>query len=229
MNLRLLLDIFFPPQCVRCGCALKEDDAICAHCLGTIALHDALFCGKCSARLPEGTRVCHAGFPYLLGSAGDYQNDALKSLILGLKFEHVTSAAKPLGDLIVRYAELLPVVLRGRIVIPIPLSARRERERGFNQAALIAERFADHFALSYSADILSRPKHTAPQSELGNFARRRENVKGCFSVAEPWRVAGARIILIDDVSTSGATFLEAATALRKAGAKQILAFAAAKA
>jgi ComF family protein len=139
----------------------------------------------------------------------------------------------------VDYAESIGYPMTGFVVAPIPLSTQRERKRGFNQSLLIAKIFADHFKLKLDSDTLIRDKHTEAQSEIRDFEKKCENVKNCFSVKKPdlvhpahnelmCGVQGKNFILIDDVVTSGATFFEAASALKRAGAKKIIAFAAAK-
>jgi predicted amidophosphoribosyltransferase len=84
-------------------------------------------------------------------------------------------------------------------------------------------------ALPVSTDILIRAKHTAPQSGTEHVAERKENIRGAFAVKDPDAVRGKNILLIDDVATSGATFLEAALTLKAAGAQKIICLAAAKA
>ncbi|MDP3892653.1 ComF family protein, partial [Nocardioides sp.] len=116
----------------------------------------------------------------------------------------------------------------GWVVVPIPLGAKRMRQRGFNQAALIAEIFAEHFSLVVEKEGFVRQKETRPQSEMENLESRLENARNCFKVTAPEKFSGRNIILIDDVSTSGATFLEAAESLKKSGAKKIVALAAVK-
>ncbi len=238
MLLKTLVNILFPPLCLTCKKHIQGDDVICRNCYGKISLNQTLFCGKCGARLANQKRICHLDFPYLLGAAGSYGDETLKSLIHSLKFRYIKSAARPLGEILICYTETLNLPLEKFSVIPVPLSERRLRERGFNQAELIAKTFAGRFGLPLITSALRRSKHAKPQSETKNLSERQRNVLGCFlaSRSDPLRrsasdaraVAGKNILLIDDVTTSGATLFEAATALKNAGARKIIALVAAK-
>ncbi len=229
MFLDKLIDLIFPSNCLGCGKTMGSGAAICGECLTKINVNNTLFCGKCSARLAEGKRMCHLDFPYALGAATDYTDEIVKNLVHLLKFKYVKSAAEPLARLLVRYAENLRIPIAEYLVMPIPLSGRRSRERGFNQSELIAEIFAAHFGLLLETKNFLRTKNTKAQSETKNLSERSENVKNCFGIKNPELFRGKKIILIDDVTTSGATFLEAALALKSADAKKIIALAVARA
>jgi len=228
MFLDSLINIIFPSHCLNCRKNAERGGVICADCFGKISLNQTLFCGKCRARIPDQKKICHNSFPYLLGAAGSYGDETLKNLIHGLKFQYLKSAARPLGEILIRYTDGLGLPLEKFSVIPVPLSKKRLRERGFNQSELIAKILAEHFGLPIDASSLTRAKNTKPQSETKNLAERRENVRACFFVTHPEAVAGRNILLIDDVTTSGATLFEAASALKSAGARKILAMTVAK-
>ncbi len=222
------LDLLFPPLCLKCLQGVKSGEAICDSCFSSIKISKTFFCGKCRLRLAENKKICHQDFPYILGAAADYQDETVKHLVRNLKFGFIRSAARPLASLLVNCAESVNYPITAFTVIPIPLNKKRERQRGFNQSFLIAEIFADHFGLELNPDILIRDKNTEAQSEIKDFEKKSENVKNCFSVKKPDLVQGKNFILIDDVVTSGATFFEAAGALKQNGAKKIIALAAAK-
>ncbi|MEK9180566.1 MAG: ComF family protein [Patescibacteria group bacterium] len=226
MNLRNLLDLIFPTNCFHCGEQSRNGASLCAKCFSAIPLNRKLFCGKCGARLALNKKVCHKGFLYVLGAATNYDG-ATKELVWALKFKSIKSAAEELGELLVRYAVGLNFDLKNFVVVPIPLSKKRLRERGFNQAELIARKFASYFGLPLSITSLSRLKHAKPQSEAKNIDERKENVLGSFHAQGG--LAGKNVILIDDVLTSGATMLAAAEALKSAGVKRIIALTVARA
>jgi len=228
MILDSLLELLFPSVCISCSKKVEAGNVICSSCFLKIPLHDTLFCGRCNARLPGGRKICHADFPYLLGAASNYDG-AAKELVHQLKFRFIKSAARPLGELLANYTKKLPITLKNWLVVPLPLSPRRLRERGFNQSEEIAKIFAEKLNLLLVDGSLLRQKNSKPQSETKNAAERMENVSGCFSASNSDKVAGRSIILIDDVTTSGATFLEASRTLKSAGARRILALAATKA
>ena len=231
MDLGIIGDILFPPTCVACGGGI-EKGVICGPCLAGITRYRTLFCGSCMARLPMNRKICHAGAPYLLGAAGPYDDGALAALIHALKFRGIAAAAEPLAGILADYAaERLRLDLANAIVTPLPLSANRQRSRGFNQSALIARRFAAALDLPLEEHLLRRIVHRKPQSETDGILERLENVRGCFAAdaANARKIAGATLLLIDDVVTSGTTLTEASTVLKANSAKKIIALAVAKA
>ncbi len=231
MDFGIIGDILFPPACVACGTGI-EKGVICGPCRAGIARYRTLFCGSCMARLPLDRKICHPGAPYLLGAAGPYDDNALAALIHALKFRGIAAAAEPLAGILAEYAaERLRSGIAGYIVTPLPLSLKRRRSRGFNQSALIAERFAALLGLPFEEHLIARIVHRKPQSETKDIFERHENARGCFAAdaAGAHKIAGAAVLLIDDVVTSGTTFTEAARVLKASGAKKIIALAVAKA
>jgi ComF family protein len=137
--------------------------------------------------------------------------------VVGLKFGRRRPLARLLADLVVEQcAHALPGFPDA--VVPVPLAPARERERGFNQARLIAEHLARVLGTPLRAGWLARARRTAPQTDL-TAAERRANVQGAFVAAGA--VAGRHVLLVDDVLTTGATVEECARALRVAGAGRV--------
>jgi ComF family protein len=229
MFLEALFNLIFPSKCLACGKNLSNGGVICEECFSLVRINQTLFCGRCLARLPEAKRICHHDFPYTLGAAASYGDETVKKLIHALKFQYSKAAAKPLGNLLVDYVNQLNLNLKNFIVVPLPLSSQRLKKRGFNQSELIAKIFANRFLLQIQTGCLVRSKNSKPQSETKNLNERRENIKGCFGIKSPDMLGGKNIILIDDVTTSGATLLEAAEVLKSAGVKKIIALTVAKA
>ncbi|MEK7195194.1 MAG: ComF family protein [Patescibacteria group bacterium] len=227
MFLQNILKAVFPSSCLNCG-KDTEDDAVCEKCVSAIKINNTLFCGKCRARLPVNRRNCHKNHPYILGAATNY-DDVMKNIVHGLKFRRIRDAAKTLGRILASYTSSLEMPIQKFCLIPIPLSPRRLRERGFNQAELIAVELRKYLNLNMRTDVLERTRNTSPQSEIKNLAERKINVRDCFRVKDEDIVSGKSFILVDDITTSGATLEEAARALKNAGAKTIVALTAAKA
>ncbi len=221
-----LLDILFPVHCL--GCKEKRDGILCQRCFSQISVNKTFFCGKCRLRLADGKRVCHKDFPFLLGAATSYSNDLVKKLIRLLKFNFVKDAAVPLGDILRFYVSKSGFELKNFVVVPIPLSAKRLRERGFNQSELVAKNFAESLGLEINTAAFVRIKNSKPQSEARDTRERMEGVRGCFIVKNE-SLAGKNILLVDDVITSGSTMTEAAKTLKSAGARKIIALAVAMA
>lgn len=228
MNWNSILNLVFPPQCLACRKPLRENSVLCEPCFAEIPREHTLFCGKCRARLPYARKICHRDFPYLLAAATHYAHPAARELIHGLKFGRLRHAALPISALLISYIERVPLDLRAYSVMPVPLGKQRMRERGFNQAQLIGEAIARHFNIPLDDETLVRARDTAPQSELGDSEARKKNVASAFVVREQAKLTNRNILLVDDVTTSGATFYEAASALRRAGAGRIVGLAAAR-
>jgi ComF family protein len=232
MNAAFVLNLLFPAECLVCGAPLARG-TLCNACRISITPHRTAFCGTCSAPIPGLRSICHPQAPYLLGAAGNYHDVALRTLIYALKFERMKSAAEPLADVLIHYCARLPMDLQGFSVVPVPISKERMRERGFNQSALIAARFAQFFGLPLKTKIVTRTVHRPAQSDIADRDERHQNIQNCY-IAKPFAGTGIcaknkNIILIDDVTTSGATFTDAVRALRAAGARKIFALAVAKA
>jgi ComF family protein len=150
------------------------------------------------------------------------RSELLSRAIWQLKYRNAPDIAGPLGDHLAWAAGscgILPA--RDSVVVAVPLHTRRERERGYNQADLLARRFAAIAMLPCLSGVLTRIRHTASQVEAPDRATRFENMTGAFVCTVPQSVRGRAVILIDDVSTTGATMEEAARALKAAGARSV--------
>jgi len=224
-----VLDAIFPSRCAGCFSLQKNGEMLCVPCFNNVPLHQTLYCASCDARLPDGKNICHPTMPYVLGAATSYHHDAVRTLIHQLKFKGAQKAAVPLAELLVRFIAQLDPRPSFDMVLPVPLGIRRERVRGFNQSMLIASRMASSLALPYAPHALKRIRETTPQSEQGSRAERETNVAECFVANADAYLGGKKILLIDDVATSGATLYAAASALKKAGARRITALVAARA
>ncbi len=110
------------------------------------------------------------------------------------------------------------------ILVPIPLAQKRLRERGFNQALLICEKLTKQNTNLKQKNILWKQKKTPHQALIENRTERLKNIVGSFGVKNPDKIKGKNVILIDDVTTTGATLSEARKVLREAGEKKIIAF-----
>ncbi len=224
MNLDLLAAIFFPRRCAGCGVLLRTG-ILCEACTCAFPAPRAFFCACCG----KPGNACDPRAFYHKGSAGSYDDPLVRSLIHALKFRGRKAAVEPLAELLRASVPHAGTAWQGYSVIPLPLSRQRLRVRGFNQAALIAQRFAELSALPFRTDCLLRTRHAKPQSETANAAERQENIRGCFAPAERVLTEGKRFILIDDVTTSGATLHQAAMALKAGGAARVVALTVAQA
>ncbi len=157
--------------------------------------------------------------PYLFARSAAPYTGTVREALHAFKFLGQASLAAPLLDLILEVCagtERLP----GDLVVPVPLHPARERERGYNQSALLARRLARRLRLPCRMRALERRRATRAQTELTGRERRR-NVLGAFSVAEPRVVRDRHVVLVDDVLTTGATVAECARVLIRAGARTV--------
>ncbi len=155
-------------------------------------------------------------------SYGSYEGP-LQKLIHLFKYAKVESLATPLGRLL---SQALPLDQNFDVIIAMPIHWRKHWERGFNQAELLARPIARRFGLKLSGN-LRRVRYTASQAGLSESARR-DNLKGSFKVDKPQQLAGKRVLLIDDVFTTGATLRAAAAVLKSAGVRHVSALTLAR-
>ncbi len=166
-----------------------------------------------------------------------YDYEPIKRAVWLLKYRGVKRIAEPFGqamsERLIEYlseaATLYPGEQSPWLVVPIPLSTKRQRQRGFNQAEEIAKRLAANnpSALKLAPELLAKVIHTPTQVSIKNRDERLKNLSGAFVAKNQNLIAGRNLILIDDVITTGATMLEAKKVLRAAGAKRVIGLAVA--
>ena len=231
--LTALADLVFPPFCPLCHRRLGPGrrDPLCGGCWEGLERIDAPVCRVCGVPLPRfapgpadtghlcgGCRRRRPRFAYVR-SATRY-GDLVREAIHAFKFGRRRALAAPLGDLLAETARRELSGLRVDLLIPVPLHARRERERGFNQAELLARRLSAAWGVPVAKAVLSRRVATTPQTELTAPARR-ANVRGAFAVPRPDAVRGRHVLLVDDLMTTGATAGECAACLTREGAASV--------
>ncbi len=170
-------------------------------------------------------RLCRSGLTEFdaLYCVGAYEG-RLRELIHLFKYTPMERLSRPLGAFL---RTGLPSEATFDLIVPMPLHRKKQRERGFNQAALLAQEVARVASLPLELAV-TRSRDTAPQSGLtGN--QRRKNVRDAFAVKDPARIAGKRILLVDDVVTTGASANSCALALKQAGASFVAVLALARA
>ena len=234
--LRGLLDLLYPPRCEVCGRLRREP--ICASCAAEIALVAAPVCAVCgegfdpaAAAAPTCEECRRRVRPYSMARSAAYYEGPLVQAIWRFKYHCQMVLAMPL-------ARVMTEALEGEacaglditsvdVLCPVPLHPSRLRERGFNQSQLLAEEVGA--VLSKPAQLLlSRTRPTPPQVDLPARARS-ANVRGAFAPAAAEAVTGRRVLLVDDLFTTGATLAECARALRSAGAAEVRVFTLARA
>jgi ComF family protein len=232
---RTLLDFIFPPRCAACGAIGAE---FCASCAAKVRPPPAPRCVRCDRPLGEWRgatvaarglcRECAAGAfaPALdrIVTAAVYE-EPLRAALLALKFKGRRRAAIPLAGLALDAWRASG--LRADVIVPLPLHRTRSRQRGYNQTELLARELARASGPPARTDILTRTRATAAQANLG-WSERQVNVAGAFALLPAAEaLAGRRVLLLDDIITSGATIQAAASALRQANPAAIYALAVA--
>jgi ComF family protein len=191
-------------------------------------------CVICGERLPgvhavEGEMRCElcrrAEPPYVKACAYGSYEGGLRELIHLLKYEQVRPAANVLGRMLSEaISDLMPVLGGKTVVIPVPLHARKLRQRGFNQSELIARAalklISARNQFELCTPVLERKRETQSQIGLSGH-QRRENMRGAFAVVKPEVVVGCEVLLVDDVFTTGTTVSECSRVLRRAGASKV--------
>lgn len=226
-----VLALIYPQRCAACGGSVDsrhdgvacttcwdatrifdEDDTLCWKCgaLSTATLPEekrqTVRCGRCDADSFTGARAC-----------GLYEG-ALRASILALKRE--PNVTRRLLETL-RQTQQRTLLAEADLIVPVPLHASREGERGFNQAVVLARELARATKLPIGEYSLVRRVHTERHRAGMDARSRRDSVGGAFEVRRPEPIAGRRVLLIDDVFTTGATVSECAAVLKSAGAADV--------
>jgi len=223
-----LSNLFFPAFCINCQ---KEGCCLCQDCLSLIDAPINLYCPFCvPPKIVFDARTCPscrnkgkklAGLFF----ASPYQNFIIKKAISQFKYppELLKDLARPLASLIIPLWLLInnnDFDFSEAFLIPIPLSRKKLKERGFNQAEEIAKQLSLSLKIPLLSNVLLKIKETPAQVELQGEDRQK-NIKGVFVCRKSEKISGKKIILVDDVFTTGATMEECARVLKTAGAKEV--------
>ena len=209
-----ILDILFPENCLGCK---SRGESLCDRCIPNIR----------KAERETDTNIV---------AIYDYRDPIIKKAIWNLKYYHKLSLGHKLGQLL--YENLLEEIsdmqlyTMGRpiYVIPVPISYKRMKNRGYNQAEVIASGFtsmAKREILKLKKDIVYKRLDTKPQARIANRNKRLQNIKNVFGVKDKSEISGHTFIVIDDVTTTGGTMNEVMKILKKNGAKKVIGFAVA--
>lgn len=216
------LDVLFPPRCQSCR---REGERLCARCRADVEYIVEPFCPRCGyPKSAPTTDECDQCRRVLFAGDGirslAFHAGPLRQAVHGLKYRHNPPLAEALAGLM---AERWPAALPAHAaLVPVPLSDDRLRERGFNQAELLARHLGYARRQPMLNKAVRRARSTKPQVGLA-AQERRANIAGAFA-ADPAEVGNADLILIDDVCTTGATLGACAEALLQSGARRVWAY-----
>lgn len=208
------LDLLYPPKCVFCGRLLDRGGVcICPRCMPTVA------------RTSGGGKQSGDFFTNCIAPL--YYTDSVREAVVRYKFSGRAAYADTFAVLLAQcVAEYYPDGYE--LISWVPLSAKRLKERGYDQARLLAESAAKILQQPVLRTLIKH-RHVPAQSGMGDAEKRRANISGAYSVADEGMVSGRNVLLIDDVVTTGSTFSECARILKMAGAGQVLCAALARA
>ncbi|MDP8247564.1 MAG: ComF family protein [Candidatus Tritonobacter lacicola] len=233
-----VINLVYPANCPVCGAGLSpfEDSPLCPDCLRETCFIRGRACAGCGLPLPE---ALPAGDGFLCGECRmtrRYFFRAISAFVYEGPVKELIHVFKYSGRAYLAgfFAAAIADAMKGRVevsgeevVVPVPIHRARLRGRGYNQAGEIARRLAGLLGLKVELKVLRRL--TQPAFQVGlTRSQRRENIKGCFRVADRRTVKNRRFFLVDDVYTTGSTLDECSRVLLRAGAESVIAITAAR-
>ncbi len=231
-----LLHVIYPARCRCCEdpLGLSSVPYLCDECWEDIHWIVPPYCGQCGTPLPE-----HLPHEILCGNCRNQPQASMRrSLVLYrgaireaihlFKYDGKRIFAKYFSEMIERRSACLYELGSHDGILPVPLHKKRYRERGFNQSEILAKSVASILNTPILEDLLIRTRNTVPQSSLDSPVERRDNLRGAFRVESPESTRGLRLLLVDDIYTTGATVKEATRTLLRAGAAEVDVFTLSK-
>ena len=221
------MDLIYPPHCVICGEA--EDGYLCPKCAEKVTLIVPPVCRKCGT--PCESYTCgecrDREYAFECARSAGVFDGVLRDAIHALKYRRLIVTADPLAAILVKAFPGTGLAGTVDVIVPIPIHRSRMVDRGFNQSEELARGLARRITLPVEPRVLYKARKTKHQVDLP-FDLRATNVQGSFAVRHAERIRGKRVLLIDDVFTTGSTLDEAARVLLAAGASAVRAYTLAK-
>lgn len=213
-----LLDLLYPKRCVGCG---QEGRYFCGGCRAVLPWIPSPWCSQCGLHLAPGASCSFCSIHELaldgLSSAFLYLSP-IREAIIALKYRGLTALSGELAELLVDHVRKRRFDVD--VIVPVPLHRSRQRERGYNQSEVIGRGLGRLLGLPVDIKALSRLRSTAPQAQQASRDERLRNIGGAFA-AQKEAAQGQRVLLLDDVCTTGATLNACALALRAGGAQTV--------
>jgi len=224
-----ILDLIYPPFCLVCKRA--DEGYLCAECIEKMDAIEPPYCRKCGMPCEPNEfncLDCHGReFAFDAARSAGTFDGPLREAIHAFKYQYHLVLADPLAEMMVRCFPNTRLAGSVDVVVPVPIHRSREIERGFNQSVELARRFCARLSLPLETHAIAKHRKTRHQVDLPED-QRAVNVEGAFKLLDSEPVAGKRVLLIDDVFTTGATLNEAAKVVRSAGAASICTYTLAR-
>jgi len=223
-----VIHFLYPPRCLSCGTETTEDFGLCGSCWADTPFVSGLVCDSCGTPLPGDNpdEIAHCDacinspMPWQRGRAALVYEGNARNMILALKHGDRLDMVRAMAGWMVQKARALP--LDNVIVAPVPLHRWRLLRRRYNQAAVLALEIAKRGDLPCCPDLVQRRRPTSGQGGLGRIARfRRQKEAFCVPENRRLRLQGKRVLMVDDVMTTGATLAACTEACLAAGAKEV--------
>ena len=200
------LNILFPPKCIFCGKINK--DSICKKCEIKINY----------LKKDKIKKMPNENFTYHI-YAYDYKNE-IREKMLDLKFQDKPETSEAFAKLLLKNEKICRFLKSYDIIIPVPMYIKKQKMRGYNQSSLIANKIAKHLNMQYAENVLIKTKQTEMQSRL-DASQRQNNVKNAYECKNMQKIRNKKVILFDDIYTTGSTARECTKALKEADTKEI--------
>ncbi|MBI4656236.1 MAG: ComF family protein [Elusimicrobia bacterium] len=225
---KFLANVFFPRICLHCKRDIHylDDNVLCPSCFQNLQEIPEFYCKTCGVPLEHGAHCFDCRKPKnenpecSIIRARFVFNPQIRSVIHSFKYHSKPYLAKILAGWLLNSFERYPELKGYDSITAIPLHPRKAAQRGYNQSELLAEIIAEEKNLTLLDKVVARKKETKSQAKLTR-KERIANISGAFEVLNAGKAKGRRILLIDDVATTGSTMQECAGALKKAGAKSV--------
>ncbi|MBN2829097.1 MAG: ComF family protein [Candidatus Cloacimonetes bacterium] len=220
------LNLLYPPVCQNCGNRIdKAQDWLCSDCLNKLEELETGLCPECGHKLVKGEcfECGRPDEPWTEAEAVFGYHDSLRALIHSLKYKDKRKIAEYLATRAEHWLDKHRVFTDAEVILPVPLHSVRQRERGFNQSALLAEKIALKTGWEYYPHALKRVRATQKQSMV-RTEQRSVNVKGAFKVVKPEKITGKNVVVLDDIYTSGSTMREVCAAVNECNPNRLYVF-----
>ncbi len=226
-QLKKLIDFILPQRCLLCGKVISSPDSLCLDCFDKISFITTPYCSRCGKPLMMEEKVhdfyCASCLKkkrsFRLCRSAIYYDDLSKKLLLDFKFaDHIENRKLLSKWLYIAGKDIFDAGVD--LIIPVPLHYTRLLKRKYNQSAMLAAELSKLIDVPVNYKVLKKIRYTLPQVHC-NGQQRKKNIKDAFSITDNTQIKGKRIVIIDDVYTTGSTLKECTAVLKKSGAKSV--------